>query len=203
MPRYEQFDDVSLFEQGVDAWNAAIEDRLYTHRTPRRDTHYVADLTGASLASGALRRWEGDTTLDTLVSYPRAEFGCCDLRGVSFRLFTPGYDFRAANFCSANLQNADLSGADLQGAKFVDADLRGAVLRGARLDGVRFGDADLTGADLTTTLPWRAELFEPGLPHQAVTGPDNPTIRSVADLIAVCSGLQEQRKLSMTLRHQG
>ena len=24
-------DDVSLFERGVDAWNAAIEDRLYTH----------------------------------------------------------------------------------------------------------------------------------------------------------------------------
>ena len=61
---------------------------------------------------------------------------------------------------------------------------------------MRFGDADLTGADLTTTLPWRAELFEPGLPHQAVTGPDNPTIRSVADLIAVCSGLQEQAAAS-------
>ena len=112
-------DDVSLFEQGIDEWNAAIEARLY-HRTDRRDTLYVADLSGERLGNRATRRWvdlhASGATLDTLVSYPRAEFGCCDLRGVSFTLFGIGYDFRAANFSSANLQDADLSGADLQGA---------------------------------------------------------------------------------------
>ena len=193
-------DDVSLFEQGLDEWNAANEARLYPHRTDRRDTLYVADLSGEWLGNRATRRW-GDlqasgATLDTLVSYPRVEFGSCDLRGVRFQLFGIGYDFRAANFSSANLQDADLSGADLQGAKFVFADLRRAVLSGARLEGVRFTHADLTGADLGATSPWRAALFEPGLPHQAVTGPDNLTIRTVADLITVCSGLQEQAAAS-------
>ena len=118
--------------------------------------------------------------------------GFCDLRGTDFNAFPIGYDFRAANFCSANLQDIKLPGADLQNARFRFADLRDAVLRGARLDGAELLHADLTGADLAGTSPWRAQLFEREIPDNDFTGPDNSTVGSVSDLIAVCSNLQHQ-----------
>ena len=184
-------EDVSLFDQGVDAWNTVVERRLYGDQPDRRDTLYKADLSREPLGRRATRRWAdarpGGATLDTLICYPRAEFSFCDLRGADFKVPEIGYDLRAANFTWANLQEEDLSGADLQEARFGGANLRGAVLRGARLDGARFRDADLTA-----TSPWRARLFEEGRPRYAVTGPDNPALGSVSDLIAVCSNLQQQ-----------
>ena len=187
--------DVSLFEQGVDAWNAVLEHRLYGGRSDSRDTRHAADLSGESLGHRAGRRW-GDTdhtaTFDTLISYPQAEFGWCDLRGTDFSAFALGYDFRAANFYQANLQNANLSGADLQNARFRFADLRGAALRGARLDRAELAYTDLIGADLAGTSPWRALLFRRELPDNNFAGPGNSTVGSVSDLIEVCSDLRQQ-----------
>ena len=118
-------EDVTLFEQGVDAWNAAIEQRLYGPHPDHREAPNATDLSGELFGFRAQRRWNSDReTLDTLVSYPRAEFGFCDLRGASF-LAAIGFDFRAANFGSANLQGTDLSGADLEGANFCLVSVRG------------------------------------------------------------------------------
>ena len=192
--------DVSLFEQGVDAWNAVLEDRLYGPGSASWDTRHAADLSGERLGERALRRWDSDTaTFDTLIAYPRAEFGSCDLRGTDFRAPLIGYDLRAANFSLADLREADLSGADLQGASFVSADLRGAVLRGARLDGARLGSCDLIGADLAGTSPWRARLFEQEVADIDFARPEDSTIGSVSDLIAVCSGLR-RRNTARALR---
>ena len=66
---------------------------------------------------------------------------------------------------------------------------KGAVLRGARLDGAHLAHTDLTGTDLTATSPWRAVLFEHGRPTATSTPPSTNTVRSIADLISICSGL--------------
>ena len=99
-----------------------MERRIYdrSYRNNLRNTRYVADLSREPFGLRALRRWGNShasgTTLDTLISYPRAEFTRCDLRGADFKDVLTGYDFRAANFTLANLQEANLSGMDLQGA---------------------------------------------------------------------------------------
>ena len=186
-------DDVTLFEQGVDAWNAAIEQRLYGRHRERREALLAADLSGEHFGIRAHRRWNLDgTTLDTLVSYPRAEFGACDLRGANFGLVGIGFDFRAANFGSAKLQGTNFYGADLQGAKFPYANLQGTVLTGARLDGARLDNADLTGADLSYAAPWRAHLFNRELSPDPPIEPKNTAIRSVSDLIGLCDDLRKQ-----------
>ena len=192
--------DVSLFEQGVDAWNDVLEERLDDPTSVWRNTRYAADLSGESLGQRASRRWDRDTaTFDTLLSYPRAELSFCDLRGTDFKVPLIGYDFRAADFVGADLRGADLSDADLQNAGFLAANLRGAVLRDARLDGARLESCDLIGADLARTSPWRARLFEREPPRVDFEWPDGSSIGSVSDLIAVCSGLH-QRKTTLPLR---
>ena len=128
-------EDISLFEQGVDAWNSTIKSRRPSTPIDNQDSRYLADLSGALLGIRAFDRFINRivrTTLKTLVSYPQAEFSQCDLRGTSFNIPTIGYDFRQANFAFANLQGADLSGADLQGAIFRFANLRDAILSGGQ-----------------------------------------------------------------------
>ena len=58
--------DVSLLEQGVDAWNAVLEDRLYGPGSNSRDTLYAADLSGESLGNRARRRWGGLARLHSI-----------------------------------------------------------------------------------------------------------------------------------------
>ena len=183
-------EDKALFEQGVDIWSDAIEHRLYGDG-PRRSSRYVADLSGAQLGLSAQQRMDPDSgiSLNHLVSYPRAEFGFCDLRGTDFRTIAFGFDFRSANFSMANLRDADLTAADLSGAKFVATDLQGAVLRGAKLENARLDEADLTGTDLSAASPWTAQIFKPEPQSAKLTKPANTTVTCVADLLSICSDL--------------
>ena len=187
-------DDLRLFEQGVDAWNTVLEDRIYGAQATSSDAQYFADLSGEDLGFRARRRWDPDVgqTFDTLVSYPRAEFGDCNLRDANFRAVPIGYDFRAARFGSANLQGADLCGADLQGAAFPYANLRGANLTQTRLDGARLDNADLVDVDFSYAAPWRAFLFDRGsLPTPTIRS-KQATVLSVSDMISLCNDLQDQ-----------
>lgn len=184
--------DVSLFEQGVDVWNAALEDRLYgTGRRSREGP--PADLSHEQLGRRAVRRIGLDDrpSLDSLVSYPRAEFAFCDLQGTDFRLPVLGYDFRAANFFFADLRGTNFHGADLQSARFRDAKLTDATLSGTRLDSAELDSAELTGTDLSYAAPWRASLF-PHAPPKPPLVPSEATITSVSDLIRLCGNLREQ-----------
>ena len=185
-------EDVALFEQGVDAWNDAIEARLYAPGRERREGRYAADLSGERFGERAARRWNPDhTTLDTLLSYPRADLSFCDLRGASFR-GAIGFDLRAAEFLLADLRGTDLSEADLLRAGFVSTNLEGAVLTDTRLDGARLGDATLVGVDLCRAAPWRAHLFEGEPPSERPTERHGTTIKCVSDLIRFCDDLRKQ-----------
>ena len=181
-------DDIALFECGVDAWNEVIEHRLYG--TPGHG-RFVADLSNAHLGREAMRRADPDgPVLGELVSYPRAEFGFCDLRGTDFGTEFVGFDFRRANFGAADLEGANFSGSDLSGARLAHANLGGVKFCGAKLDGADLGGADLTEADLTASAPWRAQLFDAIPPDVSLEAPVNRTVSSVADLVSICAGLR-------------
>lgn len=181
-------DDIALFERGVDAWNEVIENRIYGTLDHDR---FVANLSDTPFGRRAMKRADPEgPVLDELVSYPRAEFGFCDLRGTDFRAPFVGFDFRGANFSGADLRGADLSGSDLSGASMGAADLRDVKLCGAKLDGAHLGGADLTRTDLTAAAPWRAQLFDAMPPEIALDAPANRTVASVADLVSLCGGLR-------------
>ena len=184
-------DDLSTFEQGVDAWNVLVEKRLRPGGADRSSWRYVADLSHEWIGLLRLRRvdLEEGRRLRDLLWYPEARFNCCDLRGTNFDASYGNFNFRAANFTLANLRDANLTAADLKDAWFVGAELQGAVLRGARLDGAHLAEADLTGTDLTATSPWKARLFMCDRQTGAITPPSATTVTSIADLISICADL--------------
>ena len=159
---------------------------------PRTPTwRYVADLSHEWVGRLRLSRVDpkAGRRLPERLSYPKATFDNCDLRGTNFNAECGNFNFRAATFSFANLQDADLTAADLKEARFQRADLQGAVLCGARLDGADLADADLTGTDLTATSPWKARLFKQDRRTAVTRPPSATTVTSIADLISICSEL--------------
>ena len=90
------------------------------------------------------------------------------------------------------MQNSNFTSADFTGARFLGTDLENADLDGATLDCAYLAQANLTGTNLTATRPWRAKLFE-GRPEKTdYRGPDSTSVTCVADLISICSDLQNR-----------
>ena len=184
-------EDVQLFLQGVDAWNASAKDlEKKNEPAPHKPYRYGRNLSGATIGFLLNRRvvTEEDFFLEQATSYPRADLSFCDLRGTDFTIMG-GFDFRSAIFAHSNLQEARLQDAELTGANFVDTNLENANLDGADLTHARLENANLSGADLTGTRPWHANLFEMDLPHRQVFQSIHKSIKSVADLISLCSAL--------------
>ena len=190
MPNSE---DVELFLQGVDAWNEGMENsgemsaQSPSHR-PKRD---LSDALVGTLTSQRVNP-EKQVFLKQVTSYPRVNFGFCDLRRTEFLIRLGGmcgFDFREADFMMASLQEAKLPAADLTRAQFLGADLQDAVLEGAILDGAHLENANLTGTNLSATCPWRACLFQEAGTVQDAKEWQGTTVESVACLIAVCKKL--------------
>lgn len=177
-------EDVTLFLQGVDAWNEDMDN-------PDKRRRDLSDARIGFLTSQRVNP-KKKIFLGEITSYSRADFMNCDLRRADFsigRIGTFGFDFRAANFLTANLQEAKLTGADLTKARFFGADLQDAVLEGAILNGARLEDANLTGTNLSAACPWRAQLFSRDATIKRAKELREATVQSVADLIAVCEEL--------------
>ena len=186
-------EDVELFLKGVQAWNEGIKKRNEQWETDA-NRRYIADLSdteiGPRLFLPAIK--EEDFPLRESTHYPRAELGSCDLRNANFRTVFTGFDFRGACFDFSNLQNSNFTSADFTGARFLGTDLENAVLEGATLDCAYLAQAKLTGTNLAAARPWRAQLFE-GRPGKTdYRGPDSPSVTCVADLISICSDVQNR-----------
>ena len=168
-----------------------VRERLESGAAEDSYRSYVADLSHECLGHPRLSRVDPKEgrRLPELLSYPKATFDFCDLRGTDFNAGFGSFNFRAATFLFANLQDADLTAADLKEARFQNADLQRTVLRGARLDGAHLADANLTGTDLTATSPWKARLFQQDRRTAVITPPSDTTVTSIADLISICSEL--------------
>ena len=186
-------DDVELFLQGVDTWNEGMGNsgkmsaQNHSYR-PKRD------LSDALIGTLAFQRVDPETKvfLEHVTSYPRVNFSFCDLSRTEFLIRRGGmcgFDFREADFMMASLQDAKLPAADLTRASFLGADLQDAVLEGAILDGAQLEHTNLTGTNLSATRPWRAQLFDSPVTSHDAKELKEETVKSAADLIAVCEGL--------------
>ena len=186
-------EDLRIFMQGVQTWNTLTSPWDGQHQPggrPRRDLSGV-DI-GLRLVRAAME--ERDRSVDRATEYPGADLSDTNLKQAILRNPYASFNLREAIFFHADLQEANLEAADLTGARFEYADLEDAVLRGATLDGAELASANLTGTDLTATCPWRAHLFRHVDPVENPGPPAKTVIRSVADLIDVCTNLDEHRK---------
>ena len=185
-------EDLQLFLQGVQPWNANMNAWDTGRDLPPSGGHQ-RDLSGARigflLVQQAMR--EEGRSVEQATDYRGADLGFANLARTDFRNPYAGFNFRKANFLYADLREANLEAADLTGARFTYGDLENAVLRGAKLDQAEFAAANLTGTDLTATRPWRAHLFRHMDPAKDPGSPAKTVIRRVADLIDVCLNLRE------------
>ena len=181
-------EDVALFLRGVGAWNDAVTDRKGEVAFDKA-WRYKTDLSGAPIGFLIWRRALEDENfvLEQGTLYPRADLSFCNLSSADFSMTAGGFDFRGAYFLMANLNEAKLIGADLRKANFDSCNLELADLTGATIDQARLENAHLVGTNLAATSPWRAYLYKRHVPSKPVIGTTRKTIRSVADLVAMCS----------------
>ena len=187
-------EDLQLFLQGVQSWNANMN-AWDTERTLPASGGHQRDLSGAHvgflLVQQAMR--EEGRSVEQATDYRGADLGFANLARTDFRNPYASFNLQEANFLNADLREANLEAADLTGARFTYADLGDAALRGAMVDQAEFALANLTGTDLTATRPWRAHLFRHTDPAKDPGTPARTVIRRVADLIDVCLDLRERR----------
>ena len=185
-------EDLQLFLQGVQHWNANVN-VWDTVRHPPASGGHQRDLSGTRIGALLVQRAEHEPgrSVEQATEYPAADLSFTNLARTDFRNPYAGFNLQGASFLNSDLREANLEAADLTGARFTYADLENAVLRGAKLDQAEFAAANLTGTDLTATRPWRAHLFRHMDPAKDPGSPAKTVIRRVADLIDVCLNLRE------------
>ena len=187
-------EDLQLFLQGVQSWNANMNAWDRGRGLPASGGHQ-RDLNGAHVGFFLVQQAEREQgrSVEQATDYPAANLSFTNLARTDFRNPYASFNLQEANFLNADLREANLEAADLTGAEFTYANLEDAVLRGATVDRAEFAAANLTGADLTATRPWRTCLFRHMDPAKYPRSPAKTVIRRVADLIDMCLDLRERR----------
>ena len=96
---------------------------------------------------------------------------------------------RNADISTANLEEAQLFGADLTNARFGLSFMRGANLSCCILKDAKIEAPYLTHVDLSSSRPWRAQLYPERTPPSEMRATTS-RIRCVADLLEVCQRLE-------------
>ncbi len=187
-------EDLQLFLQGVQSWNANMNAWDRGPGLPASGGHQ-RDLNGAHVGFFLVQQAEREQgrSVEQATDYPVANLSFTNLARTDFRNPYTSFNLQEANFLNADLREANLEAAVLTGAEFTYANLENAVLRGAKVDQAEFALANLTGTDLTATRPWRAHLFRHMDPAKDPGSPAKTVIRRVADLIDMCLDLRERR----------
>ena len=185
-------EDLQLFLQGVQPWNANMNAWDTVRHLPASGGHQ-RNLSGTRIGVLLVQRAEREQgrSVEQATEYPAADLSFTNLARTDFRNPYACFNLQKASFLNADLREANLEAADLTGAEFTYANLENAVLRGAKLDQAEFAAAILTGTDLTATRPWRAHLFRHMDPAKDPVTPAKTVVRRVGDLIDMCLNLRE------------
>ena len=169
---------LALLQQGVDAWNAWMAEKLFI-----RPDLLGADLTGANLSlanlTGAILSGANLSRSNLLA----ANLGGANLTGADLlEANLNRADLRLANFSGANLTGANLGGANLSSANLSRANLSRAILSGALLVKTNLVDATLTDCSIYGISAWGVELGEGTKQQDLIITPEGELAVTVDDL---------------------